>query len=145
MTTKTTQSPLLASDRLVGLLPAGAVEFAGRTLLALIFVLAGYSKLGAYEGNLAYMQSAGIPGFMLPPVIALELLGGLALIIGFQTRLVALLLAIFCISSGFLFHLDLADQTQFIMLFKNVAMAGGFLLLTVQPLGAWTLDRKLGA
>jgi putative oxidoreductase len=145
MTTNTTQSPLLASDRLVRLLPAGAVEFAGRTLLALIFVLAGYSKLGAYEGNLAYMHSAGVPGFMLPPVIALELLGGLALIIGFQTRLVALLLGIFCISSGFLFHFDLADQTQFIMFFKNVAMAGGFLLLTVQPLGAWTLDRKLGA
>ena len=69
----------------------------------------------------------------------------MALIIGFQTRLVAALLAVFSVSSAFLFHSDLADQMQFIMFFKNIAMAGGFLLLTVQPLGAWTLDRKLGA
>ncbi len=79
------------------------------------------------------------------PVIALELLGGIALIVGFQVRLTALLLAIFCISSAFLFHFDLADQMQFIMFFKNIAIAGGFLLLSVQTPGLWTLDRKLGA
>ncbi len=57
----------------------------------------------------------------------------------------ALLLAIFCLSSAFLFHFELADQMQFIMFFKNVAIAGGFLLLSIQPAGPWTLDRKLGA
>ena len=142
---QTLASPLQLQNRIASRLPAGAVDFAGRTMLALIFVLAGYSKIGAYDGNLAYMASAGVPGFLLPPVIALELLGGIALIAGFQTRLVAALLAIFSISSAFLFHFDLADQMQFIMFFKNIAMAGGFLLLTIAPLGAWTLDRKLGA
>ena len=139
----TTTSPaLLDPDRVARTLPAGFVDFAGRTMLALIFILSGYAKIGGYEGNLAYMASAGVPGFLLPPAIVLELLGGIALVIGFQTRLVALLLAIFSISSAILFHANLADQMQFIMFFKNIAMAGGLLLLTVHPLGEWTLDRR---
>jgi putative oxidoreductase len=114
-------------------------------MLALIFLLAGYGKITGYEGNLAFMASAGLPGFLLPAVIALEILGGIALIVGFQTRLAALGLAIFSVASAVLFHAQLSDQMQFIMFFKNIAMAGGLLLLTVQPLGRWTLDRKLGA
>ena len=145
MTNAASKTTPFNPNRLVDLLPPGLTEFTGRTLLALIFVLAGYSKLGNYDGNLAYMASAGVPGFLLPPVIALELLGGIALIVGFQVRLIALLLAIFCVSSAFLFHLELADQMQFIMFFKNLAIAGGFLLLSVQQPGPWTLDRKLGA
>ena len=139
----TTPLTLLDPDRFARALPAGFVDFAGRAMLALIFILSGYAKIGGYEGNLAYMASAGVPGFLLPPAIALELLGGIALVVGFQTRLVALLLAIFTVTSALLFHTDFADQMQFIMFFKNIAMAGGLLLLTTQPLGAWTLDRTL--
>jgi putative oxidoreductase len=145
MTTTTSKRTLLNPNRLADLLPQGSAEFAGRAMLALIFVLAGYSKLGNYDGNLAYMASVGVPGFLLPPVIALELLGGIALIVGFQVRLIALLLAIFCVSSAVLFHFELADQMQFIMFFKNIAIAGGFLLLSLQAPGPWTLDRKLGS
>ena len=132
-------------DFLATRLPAGLVDFTARTMLALIFLLAGYGKITGYEGNLAHMASAGVPGFLLPAVIALEILGGIALIVGFQTRLAALGLAIFSVASAVLFHAQLSDQMQFIMFFKNIAMAGGLLLLTVQPLGSWTLDRKLGA
>ena len=145
MTTTTSKRTLLNPNRIADLLPQGSAEFAGRAMLALIFVLAGYSKLGNYDGNLAYMASVGVPGFLLPPVIALELLGGIALIVGFQVRLIALLLAIFCVSSAVLFHFELADQMQFIMFFKNIAIAGGFLLLSLQAPGPWTLDRKLGS
>lgn len=143
----TTNAPraITSPDFIARLLPGGAIEFAGRSMLSLLFILSGYSKIGGYEGTAAYMASIGVPGFLLAPTIALELLGGIALVIGFQTRLVALLLAAFSIASALLFHADLADQVQFIMFFKNIAMAGGFLLLTVQPLGAWTLDRKLAA
>ncbi len=126
-------------------LPAGLTDLLGRTLMATIFVLAGLSKISGYEGNLAYMASAGLPGFLLPAVIALELLGGVALIAGYQLRLVALALAGFSIASAVLFHFELADQMQFIMFFKNLAMAGGFLVLANNPPGPWTLDRKLGA
>jgi putative oxidoreductase len=145
MTTTTSKRTLLNPNRLADLLPQGSAEFAGRAMLALIFVLAGYSKLGNYDGNLAYMASVGVPGFLLPPVIALELLGGIALIVGFQVRLIALLLAIFCVSSAVLFHFELADQMQFIMFFKNIAIAGGLLLLSLQAPGPRTLDRKLGS
>src|SRR5674476_428125 len=76
-----------------------------RLLAATIFIVAGYGKLGAgYAGTQAYMASAGVPGALLPLVIALEIGGGLALLFGFQTRLVAFLLAGFCIISGILFH-----------------------------------------
>lgn len=127
------------------LLPTGATDLAARTLMAAIFILAGLSKITAYDANLAYMASVGVPGLLLPPVIALEVLGGIALVVGFQTRLAALALAVFSISSALLFHLDLADQMQFIMFFKNLAMAGGLLLLSNQRPGPWTIDRKLGA
>lgn len=127
------------------ILPAGAADLAARSLMAAIFILAGLSKVTAYDANLAYMASVGVPGFLLPPVIALEILGGIALVVGFQTRLAALALSGFSISSALLFHLDLADQMQFIMFFKNLAMAGGLLLLANQRPGPWTIDRKLGA
>ena len=124
---------------------APAADLAGRAMLALIFLLAGASKITGYEANLAYMASVGVPGFLLPGVIALEILGGLALIAGFQTRLAALGLAIFSVASAVLFHMDLGDQMQFIMFFKNIAMAGGLLIVAAHPLGQWTVDRKIGA
>ena len=127
------------------LLPRGLTDLVARSLMAAIFILAGLSKITGYEGNLAYMASVGLPGILLPAVIALEVLGGIALVVGFQTRLAALLLAIFSISSAVLFHLDLADQMQFIMFFKNLAMAGGLLFLSNSSPGHWTIDRKLGA
>ncbi len=124
--------------------PAAAlVDFAGRGMLAAIFILAGYGKITGYEGNLAYMASVGVPGFLLPAAIALELLGGIALVAGVLTRPVALALAVFSVVTAALFHGQLGDQIQFIMFFKNIAMAGGLLLLTVHPLGEWTLDHKL--
>lgn len=128
-----------------GVLPAGLTDLAARSLMAAIFILAGLSKITGYDGNLAYMASVGVPGFLLPAVIALELLGGAALVVGFQTRVAALLLAGFSIVSAGLFHFDLADQMQFIMFFKNLAMAGGLLLLASHRPGPWTIDRKLGA
>ena len=126
-------------------LPVGLTDLGARSLMAAIFILAGLSKITGYEGNLAYMASAGVPGFLLPAVIALEILGGIALVIGLQTRLAALGLAVFSISSALLFHFDLADQMQFIQFFKNLAMAGGLLLLANTRPGPWTIDRKLGA
>jgi putative oxidoreductase len=121
-----------------------AVELAGRVLIAAIFVLSGFSKIGGYAATQAYMESAGVPGAMLPLVIAVELGGGLAIVFGFLTRLAALGLAGFSIVSAVLFHANAADQVQQIMFLKNVAMAGGFLILAVNGAGAWSVDRKLG-
>ncbi len=115
---------------------------AGRVLLAIMFVAAGYGKIGGYEGTQGYMQSMGVPGMLLPLVIVLELGGGLAIIAGWQTRIIAILLAGFCLVAAFIFHLDFADRMQSIMFMKNLSVAGGFLLLAAYGPGAFALDNR---
>ncbi len=115
---------------------------AGRLLIALIFVGAGWSKIGGYEGTQQYMESVGVPGALLPLVIFVELGGGLAIVLGLLTRLAAFGLAVFSIASAALFHGG-ADQIQQIMFMKNLAMAGGFLFLVAHGAGAISLDAKL--
>jgi putative oxidoreductase len=119
-----------------------STELAGRILMAVLFVLAGLGKISQYAGTQAYMASAGVPGALLPLVIAVELGGGLLLIAGLHTRMVALGLAGFSLASAVLFHSNLADQTMFVMFFKNVAMAGGFLIIAAHGPGAFSLDRR---
>lgn len=114
---------------------------AARLFASAIFITAGYSKIGAYEGTAQYMASVGLPGALLPLVILLELGGGLALLAGFQTRLVALALAGFSIISAFIFHAS-ADPMQQIMFMKNIAMAGGLLAFTVFGAGRLSLDAE---
>ena len=110
-----------------------------RVLLSLIFILAGWQKLTGYEATAQYMAAMGVPTALLPLVILTELGGGLAILLGLQTRLVALGLAGFCIISGLIFHGG-ADQMQQIMLMKNLAMAGGFLALVLFGGGKLSLD-----
>lgn len=114
---------------------------AGRVLLALIFIMAGLQKIPGYTATQGYMEAMGVPGALLPLVIALEALGGIALAIGWQARSAAFLLAGFSIVSGALFHLipsfamtGMEAQMQTIMFIKNLAIAGG--LLMVVALGA---------
>lgn len=88
------------------------------------------------------MENMGVPGFLLPLVILLEAAGGIAIIVGWQTRLVALALAGFCVISAILFHANFGDQTQMIMFLKNIAIAGGFLFLVANGPGAYALDNR---
>ena len=122
----------------------GFAEISGRFLLALLFLLSGLGKLGAYGTTAAYMAAGGVPGALLPAVIATEVLGALAIIAGWKTRGAALLLAAFSLLTAFIFHNNLADQTQMIMFFKNIAIAGGFLLLVANGPGPLSLDWRLG-
>ena len=112
----------------------------GRVGLSAIFIVSGLGKIAGYAGTQQYMASAGVPGGLLPLVIALEVGGGLAIVAGAGVRWVAPLLALFTIASAVLFHANFADQTQFIMFMKNIAIAGGFLLLAAQGAGAWSVD-----
>ncbi len=118
-----------------------ACQTVARLLLALIFIVSGYGKIGGYAATQAYMEAMGVPGMLLPLVIALELLGGIAIVLGWKTRFVAFLLAGFSIVSGLLFHFKPDDQLQMIMLMKNIAMAGGLLLLVVHGAGRYSLDK----
>ncbi|MDE2579301.1 MAG: DoxX family protein [Hyphomicrobiales bacterium] len=120
-----------------------AALLAARILMCVLFVVAGYGKITGYAHTQAYMQSAGVPGPLLPLVIATELGGGLAILLGFQTRIVAVLLAGFTVLSALFFHTNFADQNQMINFMKNLAIAGGFLSLFVSGAGAWSLDGAL--
>ncbi|EKE77109.1 DoxX family protein [Gallaecimonas xiamenensis] len=120
------------------------IPLLGRILLALIFVISGYGKIAGYSGTQAYMEQMGVPGMLLPLVILLELGGGILIVVGFFTRWLALLLALFCVVSAFMFHSS-GDQMQQIMFLKNLAMAGGFLLLMANGPGQWSLDAKRGS
>lgn len=120
------------------------LSLVGRIGLAFIFVMAGYSKIGGYEGTAGYMDSMGVPGALLPLVILLELGGGLAIIAGFLTKPIALALAAFSVASALIFHANFGDQMQSIMFMKNIGLAGGFLLLAANGPGEYSLDAKRG-
>lgn len=119
-----------------------AIVLLARLLLAHIFLLAGLGKISGYAGTQGYMESMGVPGALLPLVILLEVGASLALIVGFMTRWAALALAGFCVAAALIFHRNLDDQVQMIMLMKNFALAGGFLLLYVHGAGAYSLDAR---
>lgn len=121
-----------------------AALLAGRILLGLLFVLEGYGKIGGWDTAVAYMQRYGVPGALLPLVIALELAGGLLVIVGWQTRPAALALAGFCILAALLFHLDFESRNQTISFLKNLAIAGGFVALFASGAGAWSIDGRGG-
>ncbi len=117
-------------------------DLVGRVLIATVFVLAGWGKISGYAGTQVYMQSAGVPGALLPLVILLELGGGIAIVIGLYTRPVALLLAGFSIIAGALFHGGSSDQMQQIMLLKDLGLAGGFLFLVANGAGQLSIDAR---
>ncbi len=118
------------------------VNLSGRVLLALMFIMAGYSKIGAYEATVGYMAAYGLPGMLLPAVIALEIGAGLALVLGLFARWAALALAGFTLIAAAVFHADFSDQMQSILFMKNLAVAGGLLILAVYGAGRFSLDAR---
>ena len=117
-------------------------ELGGRVLLASLFLLSGVGKIAGYAATAGYMASVGVPGALLPLVIGTELLGAIAIIIGWKTRIVAFLLAGFTLLSAFVFHSNFANQVEMVMFLKNVSIAGGLLLLVVHGAGRISVDRR---
>jgi len=125
------------------------LSLAARLLIAALFLPAGISKITGFAGTVGYIGSVGLP---LPAVgaalaIAVEVLGALALIVGYQTRLAALVLALFTLVASFFFHAYWsvpAEQAfmQQLLFFKNIAVVGGLFVLAAYGAGAWSLDGK---
>ncbi len=120
-------------------------SLAGRVMIALIFVLAGLSKISAIEGVQGYMEAMGLPGILIYPTILFEVAAGLAIIAGFKTRYVALALVGFSLLSALIFHSQLGDQMQFILFMKNIAIVGGFLFLARYGAGELSIDNRRSA
>ena len=120
-------------------------QLTGRVLISSIFIMAGINKINAYAGTQGYMESMGVPGALLPLVILLEIGGGLAVLLGWQTRVAAFLLAGFTVLSALIFHANIGDQMQSILFMKNLAMAGGLLFLMAGRSHEWSIDARRDA
>jgi putative oxidoreductase len=125
---------------------ASAAIVVGRILLAAMFVLAGFAKLTDIAGTAAWFGSIGLPAPTIVAVLVglLELIGGLAIVVGFQTRIAALAIAAFTIGASLLAHMNLADMTQFLFFQKNFAIVGGLLVLAAVGAGSYSLDARRG-
>ena len=118
------------------------LDLIGRFFISGVFLLSGFNKIGNYEGTVGWMESFGIPGFLLIPAIILELVAPILVIIGYQTRIAAGALSLFCLATAIIFHTDFSDQMQSIAFMKNLALAGGFLFLVVNGAKGYCLDKK---
>jgi len=114
----------------------------GRLFISMIFIFSGFSKITGYAATAGYMESVGVPSILLPLVIALELLGGIAVLIGFKARLISLLFVGFNIVSALIFHQFWNDESQMNPFMKNIAMAGGFLMIFAHGSGAYSIDNN---
>ncbi|MFS1523182.1 DoxX family protein [Microbulbifer sp. 2304DJ12-6] len=112
----------------------------GRVLLSLLFIIAGWGKLGEYAMTEEFMVSMGLPALLLPLVILVELAGGLSVLLGFFTRFSAILLFLFCLVSAGMVHFVPDDSGEMTSFMKNLSIAGGFLLLACAGAGRFSLD-----
>ena len=120
------------------------MDFIGRLLISALFLFSAYNKVLSIDGTMGWMEGFGIPGLLLYPAIALEIILPLLIIIGYKAKLSAGLLAIFCILTAFIFHYDFTEQMQIIDFLKNIGLAGGFLFIVVNGAKDFSLDKKLG-
>ena len=119
----------------------------GRILLSVMFIMSGLQKFGAIEGTAGYIGSVGLPAATALAWLAaiFETVAGIAILVGFQTRIAALLLAAFCVFAGYVFHFQPEDQMQMISFMKNLTIAGGFLALYVSGPGTLSVDARAGS
>src|SRR3954447_4097757 len=110
-------------------MPITAITIAGRTLLALLFILAGTAKIAGPQPFLDHMAAHHVPGLLLPLVILLELSAGVALMVGWKLPYAAGALALFCLATALVFHLDLADKVERTLLVKDLAIAGALMMI----------------
>ena len=121
---------------------ANVIDFLGRLLISALFLISAYNKIFSIDGTTSWMEGYGVPGFLLYPTIAVEIILPLFVIIGYKARVSAGLLAIFCIATAFLFHFDFVDQMQTISFLKNLGLAGGFLFIVANGTKDWSVDRE---
>lgn len=123
---------------------ASAALLAGRVLISAMYIMAGFSKLTAIGGTAQWFGSIGLPAPTLVAILVglVELAGGIAVLVGFRTRIAAVVLAVFTVAATLIAHTDLADMNQLLFFQKNLAITGGFLVLGVFGPGAWSIDRR---
>ena len=119
------------------------IEVLGRIFLSAIFLINGVGKIFNYEETIQYMENFNVSGNLIIPAIIVEILFPILLIIGYQTKFSALVLSLFTLTLAVIFHTDFSNQMQLISFLKNIAIAGGFLIIFVNGAGKYSIDHKL--
>ena len=119
------------------------IEVFGRIFLSIIFLIEGINKIFNYESTIEYMEIFSVPNYLAIPAITVEILFPLLLIVGYQTKISALVLAIFTLATALIFHTDFSNQMQLMSFLKNFAIAGGFLIIFARGAGKYSIDQQL--
>ena len=116
------------------------VEFIGRLLLSALFLIEGFGKISMQEDVIMYMEDYGVPGILFVPATVLEILFPLLLIVGYKTKWAASIMALFTFTVAIIFHTDFSEGMQMILFLKDIAIAGGFMIIIVYGPGKISLD-----
>ena len=119
------------------------IEILGRIFLSTIFLIEGINKILNYENTIEYMENFNVPEYLSIPAIIVEILFPLLLVVGYQTKISALVLAMFTLATALIFHIDFTNQMQLTSFLKNIAIVGGFLIIFVNGAGKYSIDHKL--
>ena len=118
------------------------LDLIGRILISALFLISASNKIFNLQGSMGWMEGFGVPGFLIFPAIAIEIILPVLVIVGYQARIAAGILAIFCLMTAFIFHSDFGDQSQFNSFLKNIGLAGGFLFIVANGTKDWSVDRE---
>ena len=121
---------------------ANILDLIGRILISALFLVSAVNKILNLDGSMSWMEGFGIPGFLIFPAIVIEVILPILVIVGYQARIAAGILAIFCLTTAFLFHFDFSNQTQLVSFLKNIGLAGGFLFIVTNGTKDWAVDRE---
>jgi len=121
---------------------ANILDLIGRVLISALFLISAFNKIFNLEGSMSWMEGFGVPGFLIFPAIAVEVILPVLVIVGYQARIAAGILAIFCITTAFIFHFDFSNQLQLVSFLKNIGLAGGFLFIVANGTKDWAVDRE---
>ncbi len=121
---------------------ANILDLVGRIFISALFLISAYNKIISVDGSMGWMEGFGVPGFLIYPAIILEIILPIFIIVGYKARISAGLLAIFCLATAFIFHLDFSNQMQTVSFLKNIGLAGGFLFIVANGTRDWSVDRE---
>ena len=118
------------------------LDLFARILISTLFLINGIFKITNYDGTVDWMEGYGVPGILIIPAIIIEILGPILIIVGYQTKITAAFLSLFCLVTAIIFHNEFSNQMQLTSFLKNIALAGGFLFLVINGSKKFSLDYK---
>ena len=121
---------------------ANVIDLIGRIFISALFLISAFNKIFNLEGSTSWMEGFGLPGFLIYPAVVIEIVLPVLVIVGYQARIAAGILSIFCLMTAFIFHFDFSNQMELVSFFKNIGLAGGFLFIVANGTRDWAVDRE---